>query len=132
MYIYIIYICIYRVYTWYQSGAKSPWCLSPGIERSQEMAMLRSIDALRLQVPPGATREILFSTLADEEFTRSRSCFFLLRILRIPEIDVHIIEYVYHMQPFLDSFASRFHQQTDGILGMVRVVHILSCLDRKR
>ena len=37
--------------------------LSPGIERSQEMAMLRSIDALREQVPPGATREILFSTL---------------------------------------------------------------------
>ena len=40
---------------------------SPGIERSQEMAMLRSIDALREQVPPGATREILFSALADEK-----------------------------------------------------------------
>ena len=70
--------------------------------------MLRSIDALRLQVPPGATREILFSTLADEEFTRSRRCFFLLRILRIPEIDVHIIEYVYHMQPFWTHLQADF------------------------
>lgn len=43
-----------------------------GIERSQEMAMLRSIDALRLQVPPGATREILFSLLRRAALSSSQ------------------------------------------------------------
>jgi len=43
-----------------------------GIEQSQEMAMLRSIDALREQVPPGATREILFSMLRRAALSSSQ------------------------------------------------------------
>eukprot|EP00913_Durusdinium_trenchii_P022656 g21279.t1 len=43
-----------------------------GIERSQEMAMLRSIDALREQVPPGALREILFSVLRRAALSSSQ------------------------------------------------------------
>ncbi|CAJ1399163.1 unnamed protein product [Effrenium voratum] len=43
-----------------------------GIERSQEMAMLRSIDALREQVPPGATREILFGILRRAALSSSQ------------------------------------------------------------
>lgn len=43
-----------------------------GIEKSQEMAMLRSIDALREQVPPGALREILFSVLRRAALSSSQ------------------------------------------------------------
>jgi len=43
-----------------------------GIQRSQEMAMLRSLDAIREQFPQGATREILFGVLRRAAMSSSQ------------------------------------------------------------